>query len=57
MRAFVVEFAGADDRDTVAGRGARRDAATRCRSTAGIGQLAARTDRRPTADPDEGEPA
>ena len=55
MRAFVVEFAGSDDSLTVLARGGddRGDLPV----DRGIGQLAARTDRRPGTDPDEGEPA
>ena len=54
MRAFVIEFAGSDDRDTVLGRGGdRRDLPV----DQGIGQLAARTDRTRSADSGEGEPA
>jgi quercetin dioxygenase-like cupin family protein len=54
MRAFVVELAGADDRDTVMGRAreAIPDDEPPARAT---GQLAARTVR--PADPSEGEPA
>src|SRR3954471_19123582 len=56
MRAFVVEFTGADDRDTVEGRA--RDASAYAVPVArGSGQLAPRTERPVTADPDEGEPA
>ena len=56
MRALIVELAGADDRDTVLGRA--RDAGSEDPPVArGTGQLAPRIDRRPPADPDEGEPA
>ena len=56
MRAFTVELAGADDRDTVEGRA--RDANPDDRPVArGTGQLAGRTERRAGPDPNEGEPA
>jgi quercetin dioxygenase-like cupin family protein len=55
MRAFIVEFAGADDRDTVEGRA--RDAGDDTPVTRGTGQLAARTVRPATPESDEGEPA
>ena len=56
MRAFVVEFTGADDSDTVEGRA--RDASVDAMSVArGTGQLAPRTERQVSDDPDEGEPA
>ncbi|MEA2630325.1 MAG: hypothetical protein QOE66_544 [Chloroflexota bacterium] len=56
MRALIVELSGADDRDTVLGRA--RDAGSEDGPVGrGIGQLAPRIDRRPTADPAEGEPA
>jgi quercetin dioxygenase-like cupin family protein len=55
MRALIVELAGADDSDTVFGRA--RDADSEDPPVGrGIGRLAPRVDRRPTADPDEGEP-
>ena len=56
MRALIVEFAGADDSDTVVGR-AREDDATDLPVARGQGQLAARTGRPVTQDPNEGEPA
>ena len=54
MRAFVIELAGADDRDTVMGRAreASLDDEPLARAT---GQLAARPGR--PGDPSEGEPA
>jgi quercetin dioxygenase-like cupin family protein len=56
MRALIVELAGADDSDTMFGRA--RDADSEDPPVGrGIGQLAPRIDRRPIADPDEGEPA
>jgi quercetin dioxygenase-like cupin family protein len=56
MRAFIVEFTGADDTDTVEGRA--RDAGVDSVPVArGTGQLAPRTERPVTADPHEGEPA
>ncbi len=56
MRAFVIEFMGGDDSDTVIGRA--RAAGPDARVGRGAGQLAARTLRRPTASAsDEGEPA
>ena len=56
MRAFIVEFAGADDRDTVEGRG--RDASADAKPVGrGTGQLAPRNPRPVAADQDEGEPA
>lgn len=56
MRAFIVELAGADDHDTVAGRA--RDATSDERPIArGIGQLAPRPARPLRADQSEGEPA
>jgi quercetin dioxygenase-like cupin family protein len=54
MRAFLVELAGADDRDSVVGR-AREANPDDVPVTPGTGQLAARTAR--PADPNEGEPA
>lgn len=54
MRAFVVEFAGADDRDVIAGRAAADEADLPVGR--GVGQLAARTDRAPATGSDEGEP-
>jgi quercetin dioxygenase-like cupin family protein len=56
MRAFIVEFTGADDSDTVEGRA--RDASVGSVPVArGTGQLAPRTERQVSDDPDEGEPA
>lgn len=56
MRAFIVEFAGADDRDTVAGRA--RDANPDDLPVArGNGRLAARTGGHTAADPESGEPS
>lgn len=56
MRALVVEYAGADDRDTVLGRA--RDAEPGDAPVAhGEGQLAPRTTPLVTAGTDEGEPA
>jgi quercetin dioxygenase-like cupin family protein len=56
MRALIVEFAGADDSDTVLGRA--RDADPDDRPVArGTGQLADRTARPLTTDPNDGEPA
>lgn len=56
MRAFIVEFMGGDDNDTVIGRA--REAGAGARTVGrGTGQLAARTGPRTTADSDEGEPA
>jgi quercetin dioxygenase-like cupin family protein len=56
MRALVVEFGGADDRDTLLGRA--RDAEPGEMPVAhGEGQLAARTTPLVGAGPDEGEPA
>ena len=56
MRAFIVEFTGADDSDTVEGRA--RDASVDAMPVArGTGQLAPRTERQVSDDPDEGEPA
>ena len=54
MRAFVVEFAGADDHDMVAGRPGPDAELPVGR---GVGQLAARTERPASGDPDAGEPA
>ena len=55
MRAIIVEFAGADDSDTVVGRA--RDAGEDDLPVArGTGQLAARP-ARPVTDSNEGEPA
>ncbi len=56
MRAFIVEFPGADDSDTVVGRarGASPDDPPVAR---GSGQLAPRTARAANSDPNEGEPA
>jgi quercetin dioxygenase-like cupin family protein len=55
MRALIVEFAGADDSDTVVGRA--RDAGDESLPAArGIGELAARP-ARPVRDSNEGEPA
>jgi quercetin dioxygenase-like cupin family protein len=55
MRAIIVEFAGADDSDTVVGRA--RDAGSEDLPVArGTGQLAARP-ARPVTDSNEGEPA
>ena len=55
MRAIIVEFAGADDSDTVVGRA--RDAGEDDLPVArGTGQLAARP-ARPVMDSNEGEPA
>jgi quercetin dioxygenase-like cupin family protein len=56
MRALIVEFAGADDSDTVVGR-ARDGGAADLPVARGQGQLAARTGRATTSDPNEGEPA
>ena len=56
MRALVVEFGGADDRDTVLGRAREPDPGA-ASVTPGIGELAARTTPRPASGPDEGEPA
>jgi quercetin dioxygenase-like cupin family protein len=56
MRALVVEFAGADDRDTVLGR-ARDPEPGDVPVAHGEGQLAARTTPLVAAGPDEGEPA
>lgn len=56
MRAFVVEFSGADDRDIVAGRAAEPGPGE-LPAGRGTGQLAERTNRQPRQDPDEGEPA
>jgi quercetin dioxygenase-like cupin family protein len=56
MRAFIVEFPGADDRDTVLGR-ARDAVAGDLPVARGTGQLAARTTGLPPADRDAGEPA
>ena len=53
MRAFVVEFSGADDRDTVAGRAGEVGPGDVGRGT---GQLAERTGRS-GRDPSDGEPA
>lgn len=56
MRALIVEFMWADDRDTVIGRA--RVVGPGDRPVArGAGQLAPRTGPPPTADPTEGEPA
>jgi len=55
MRAFIVELAGADDRDTVAGRAREADPGDRPVSR-GTGQLAARDTRPASHDPREGEP-
>ncbi len=56
MRAFVVELAGADDRDTVEGRA--RDAGEAGAPVGrGAGQLAPRTPTPAALDRDEGEPA
>jgi quercetin dioxygenase-like cupin family protein len=55
MRAFIVEFAGADDRDTVEGRA--REAGDDTPVMRGTGELAARTARSVTPGSDEGEPA
>ncbi len=54
MRAIVVEFAGADDQATVAGRARGTDELPVGR---GIGRLAPRTEQRSDPDPDAGEPA
>jgi quercetin dioxygenase-like cupin family protein len=54
MRALIVELAGPDDSDTVAGR-AREAAADDVPVGRGTGQLAARP-RSATSDPNEGEP-
>jgi quercetin dioxygenase-like cupin family protein len=56
MRAIIVEFTGADDRDTVEGR-ARDASADEVPVARGAGQLAPRAGRPVRADPDEGEPA
>ena len=56
MRAFIVEFTGADDSDTVEGR-ARDENVDAVPVARGTGQLAPRTERRVSDDPDEGEPA
>ena len=56
MRALIVELAGADDSDTVAGR-ARDAAADEPPVARGVGQLAPRVARAVIADPDQGEPA
>ena len=56
MRAFIVEFTGADDRDTVEGRA--RDASADAVPVGARRRPARATDRAPvSADPDEGEPA
>ena len=56
MRAFIVEFMWADDRDTVIGR-ARRVGPDDRPVGRGTGQLAPRTGPPLPADRDEGEPA
>jgi quercetin dioxygenase-like cupin family protein len=56
MRAFIVELAGADDRDTVAGR-AREPGPDEPSVPRGHGQLAARDPAVAAHDPREGEPA
>ena len=56
MRAIIVEFTGADDRDTVEGR-ARDATADEVPVARGAGQLAPRTERPVTTGSDEGEPA
>ena len=56
MRAFIVEFVGPDDRDTVAGRAREGDADDHPASR-GTGQLVARTEPPGTHDQREGEPA
>ena len=55
MRAFVVEFSGADDHDTVAGRADEAHSATSVGR--GTGRLAERTGSRGGPDPGDGEPA
>jgi quercetin dioxygenase-like cupin family protein len=55
MRAFIVEFTGADDSDTVEAQA--RDASVDAMPVArGTGQLAPRAERQVSDDPDEGEP-
>ncbi len=56
MRALVVEFAGADDRDTVLGR-ARDPEPGDAPVELGEGRLAARSTPPVATGPDEGEPA
>jgi len=55
MRAFIVEFAGADD--TIMAGGAGTATADELPIGRGVGRLAARTDSPPHPDPDAGEPA
>ncbi len=55
MRAFVVEFAGPDDRDAVPGR--PLPAWEGGRASRGVGELAARIPRPGDRDPREGEPS
>ena len=59
MRAFIVEFTGPDDRDTVAGRAREGDVgeAGDHPVSRGTGHLAARTTPSGPHDPREGEPA
>jgi hypothetical protein len=54
MRAFMVEFAGADDAGTFAGRAVGESELPVGR---GVGRLAERTDRPTQPDPEAGEPA
>jgi quercetin dioxygenase-like cupin family protein len=54
MRAFVVEFAGADDTGTLAGHAGPEAELPVGRA---VGRLAERTDRANEPDPDAGEPA
>jgi quercetin dioxygenase-like cupin family protein len=56
MRAFVVELAGADDRDTVLGRADDVEPGA-LPIERGTGQLAARTGPSDGTDPSDGEPA
>ena len=58
MRAFVVEFSGADDRDTVTGRAAEAEAGPGALPVGrGTGRLADRAGSRAGPDPSDGEPA
>ena len=57
MRAFIVEFMGADDGDVIAGRAARASEAGGGPVEHGVGRLAPRTVSPGPSDPTEGEPA